>query len=403
MNWISSAQSFVAAIALVEGLWVFRIDRRSAMNQKLAFLCFLASCYALASALATAAVETSQYWFWTNVASCFYLAVSPANLWALHELLGLRRRRHQLVLWITVVLTLCQFGQIFGNAWVLSGYHSTVWGNVFEISPDLSRRMLSQVTSFLAFVWGTGILVRALVQSRSVHLRKLLVQILVVGFMADIWGLAAVLLLITVDIPDLTCLIGIVVLVWYAVLIDRYTRLTDRRFNLWELLLANIRDAALFIDHQGLVVKASREASSLWTEEIVGRPALTVLSGWPDFPQLWKMVQESGQSAVDRPGGIRSSQYDLSLYPHRNLFDEFDGAVARLHPRGLIDQRALAYRFSPREQEVARLVCEGMDTAQIAAALFISPATVKNHLHNLYEKTQSTSRSELLTRLLAQK
>ncbi|MHC4141747.1 MAG: response regulator transcription factor [Planctomycetota bacterium] len=43
--------------------------------------------------------------------------------------------------------------------------------------------------------------------------------------------------------------------------------------------------------------------------------------------------------------------------------------------------------LTPREQEVARLVADGLGNKQIAGRLFISLATVKDHVHNILRKT----------------
>lgn len=51
--------------------------------------------------------------------------------------------------------------------------------------------------------------------------------------------------------------------------------------------------------------------------------------------------------------------------------------------------------LSPREIEVVRMVSRGMRNRQIAQLLFISEATVKVHLHNVYEKLALKSRVEL--------
>ena len=42
--------------------------------------------------------------------------------------------------------------------------------------------------------------------------------------------------------------------------------------------------------------------------------------------------------------------------------------------------------LTPREREVLQLIAQGMSNAEIAAALFISEHTVKNHVSNIYRK-----------------
>jgi DNA-binding CsgD family transcriptional regulator len=51
--------------------------------------------------------------------------------------------------------------------------------------------------------------------------------------------------------------------------------------------------------------------------------------------------------------------------------------------------------LTPREQEVAALVCLRHTNRQAAARMSISPETVKYHLHNVYGKYAVKSRSQL--------
>lgn len=52
--------------------------------------------------------------------------------------------------------------------------------------------------------------------------------------------------------------------------------------------------------------------------------------------------------------------------------------------------------LSAREREVAALVVDGKSNKAIAAALGISLATVKDHVHHILEKTGFDRRSELI-------
>ncbi|MEO8215599.1 MAG: response regulator transcription factor [Acidobacteriota bacterium] len=54
-----------------------------------------------------------------------------------------------------------------------------------------------------------------------------------------------------------------------------------------------------------------------------------------------------------------------------------------------------AAALSPRELDVVKMAAQGLRNKQIAEKLFISEATVKIHLHNIYEKLNIGNRVEL--------
>ena len=70
------------------------------------------------------------------------------------------------------------------------------------------------------------------------------------------------------------------------------------------------------------------------------------------------------------------------------LIDEFK-ALSRPDPAG-----SAALRITDRELQVLRLVATGLNNRDIAAELFISENTVKNHVRNILEKLQLHSRME---------
>jgi DNA-binding CsgD family transcriptional regulator len=57
------------------------------------------------------------------------------------------------------------------------------------------------------------------------------------------------------------------------------------------------------------------------------------------------------------------------------------------------------YGITGREREIILKVVQGKSNADIAAELFISLATVKTHLHNIYKKIGVDSRYDLLARV----
>jgi DNA-binding NarL/FixJ family response regulator len=52
--------------------------------------------------------------------------------------------------------------------------------------------------------------------------------------------------------------------------------------------------------------------------------------------------------------------------------------------------------LSPREAEVLRLIAAGLSNQEIAAALFVSTATVKTHINHIFSKTGARDRAQVV-------
>ena len=58
-----------------------------------------------------------------------------------------------------------------------------------------------------------------------------------------------------------------------------------------------------------------------------------------------------------------------------------------------------AYSLTPRERDVVSALARGGSTAEIAAELFLSPHTIRDHIKTVFEKFGVSSRNELVARL----
>ncbi|HKC27524.1 MAG TPA: helix-turn-helix transcriptional regulator [Jatrophihabitans sp.] len=61
-----------------------------------------------------------------------------------------------------------------------------------------------------------------------------------------------------------------------------------------------------------------------------------------------------------------------------------------------------AYSLTPREQEITRAVARGLSNPDIAAELYLSPHTVRDHLKAIFAKVGVGSRGELVAKLFAE-
>jgi DNA-binding CsgD family transcriptional regulator len=65
-------------------------------------------------------------------------------------------------------------------------------------------------------------------------------------------------------------------------------------------------------------------------------------------------------------------------------------------PAAVTREFLTSFKISERECEVMHLLFEGCSNREISERLFISPATVRNHLHNIFEKTRAKNRVDLV-------
>ena len=92
-------------------------------------------------------------------------------------------------------------------------------------------------------------------------------------------------------------------------------------------------------------------------------------------------------------------QRSLKWDPVKEEFPD-DDMANRLLSQAIWEQQAGRmlerwYRLTPREQEVAALICLGYTTQQIADRLTVSNGTIKGYAHRVLEKFEVHSRIDL--------
>jgi DNA-binding CsgD family transcriptional regulator/PAS domain-containing protein len=175
--------------------------------------------------------------------------------------------------------------------------------------------------------------------------------------------------------------------------------------------------AVLLFDRSGAIVYANPSADRLLSHQT--EAGLTVSQcGGPPQP-LFNLLCSVVETLVSGSQGTSGWDGSLALSDGTMLRCELvrvrpEGEAPTSHPAVLahlhrasrlpelgVDAFAGSYGLSPREAEVLRLLVLGHAVNAIAERLGISPHTVRDHVKNLYRKTGSSSRNELLRRVAA--
>ncbi len=176
---------------------------------------------------------------------------------------------------------------------------------------------------------------------------------------------------------------------------------------------ANSADAALLIfGASGNILFANHRADALISKQTENE--LTV--GWKtQHPQpLFRLLCAKAADVIDAGPGepwrdwvevSDGSELTIEMVLLESDGGEFGPSVMAIlrevagPPDQRVDEFAALHQLSPREQEVLRLLVQGHDTAGLAERLGISPHTIRDHLKNVFRKTSTRSRSELLSAL----
>jgi DNA-binding CsgD family transcriptional regulator len=156
----------------------------------------------------------------------------------------------------------------------------------------------------------------------------------------------------------------------------------------------------LLLDPDWKIVSATREASA-WLDEIGGVP-----TGFP-LPFATHAYASRVRAASDGervPSARVRTRNGVWLLVHGSLLEGTDQLALVIEPAKAADVAPLiveAYGLSQREVDVTKLVARGLGTSEIAAALFLSPHTVRDHLKSVFEKAGVSSRGELVAKVFA--
>ena len=163
----------------------------------------------------------------------------------------------------------------------------------------------------------------------------------------------------------------------------------------------------VLLDRGGRVVSATREALE-WLDELA--PEL-LMSDVGDvrlpfhahgFAMRVRAAHEDGEPQIR--SRLRTSR-GVWLLMHGAVLDGTEYVSLIIEPAKSADVAPLiveAYGLTGRELDVTQAIARGLSTSEIAAELYLSPHTVRDHVKGLFDKVGVSSRGELVHRVFAE-
>jgi DNA-binding CsgD family transcriptional regulator len=163
----------------------------------------------------------------------------------------------------------------------------------------------------------------------------------------------------------------------------------------------------VLIDGGGRVVSATREAVE-WLDEL---DAELLMSDVGDmrlpfhahgFATRVRAAHEDGEPQIRSRLRTRNGVW---LLMHGSVLEGTGQVALIIEPAKSADVAPLiveAYGLTTRELDVTRAIARGLSTSEVAAALYLSPHTIRDHIKAIFEKVGVASRGELVHRVFAE-
>jgi DNA-binding NarL/FixJ family response regulator len=130
---------------------------------------------------------------------------------------------------------------------------------------------------------------------------------------------------------------------------------------------------------------------------------VVVLTTYADDSSVFAALQAGARGYLTKDAGageiaqairtVHAGEALLDPSVQRRLLESLRGRGAPPHLAGA-EAAALPDGLTQREAEVLSLIAEGLSNQEIAGRLFVSEATVKTHINNIFSKTEVRDRAQ---------
>lgn len=181
--------------------------------------------------------------------------------------------------------------------------------------------------------------------------------------------------------------------------------------SLFQAVLQSARNPMALVDEDRRIVDVNPPAMALTgfdRPQLIGRVADEFVADHEKkgFEREWRQLVMTGDNMAEREmlcadGGRITIQYRATrrAVGSRRLVLYL---ATQVRPAGepSAPTAIRGYAFSPREQEIVRLVAQGFTTRDIADELRLSLETVRTHIRNAMGKLRARTRAQLVAKAL---
>ena len=407
MIFLSYSSFFVFLTCLFMGIIGLVFDHKSKLNQAFAFLTLILSFWAFSNIFFYISTSEKWLWFWYRIGSIGWCGMIFGFLYFCLVFSGYYKKTSVIIKIIMIFYPIVLIVIQFADTLILKGFFITENGTIVTIS-DLKS------IGFLVYNLGLfpsvtiGIISVCISSKKSGSNRyksqaKWIIITLIVSYF---FGFTSNILsdLINYPVPPLGSMFIIILSggIFYSIIKYRLLRID---YNLIQNEIADVvSDIILIISPDKKLIKLNKTASEtlgIKENNIAGINVHKFLSEKSSFDKsLNNAIKAKMQKEIGPVLFLSKSKKEVltavTLFPIIDKFDDYIGTIIIGKLMNNFEAAVKKNGISPQETIIILHLMRGLLNKEIAHEMNISQATVKNYIHNIYKKTGSQTRVELL-------
>ncbi len=404
--FLSYLSFFTFLSSIFIGITGYVLAPESKVNRALAFYVFILSFWSFADIFYNISTVDSVTWFWYKVEAVGWCGMISGILYFFLVYSNYWDRTPFPVKLIIFIYPAIIYVLVLFNVGYITGFEQGALGKIEHINIYSPASFMVFAGSISASIIGLVFVNLARIKSKSNRFRKQAKWLIVVSIIsASIGPITNLLPLITnVEFPSLGSFFALFFIAGIVLLMFRY-RLLRLDFQLFkDELMDSVSDIVVIISGECKVIRANKimfDKLNITTDNPEGLDISDLFIENELVNENIGLAVSKRSKAVLRQTFMRRVDSDdllisMTISPIFDKFDDYIGSILICRVLNEYETIFTLYKIAPQERKVVLSVIKGLSNREIADVLDLSEGTVKNYIYNIFKKTNSSNRAELI-------
>jgi DNA-binding CsgD family transcriptional regulator len=383
------------------GLTSLLLDPKSGMNRSCAFFAFIISIWAFGDTFYYASTDKAWGWFWFKFTSIGWGGMIFAIFYICAEFSGYYKRIPLVVkagfFVYSIVIIILQYNSTL----FLKDFNHTNIGLIETVDYTSPGFYLLYGGITVAAIVGICIIIRKIFETKFNREKGMLKIFLILSFMNGILGMGLnnLQVFFRKPVPPLGSVFMLVFISGLLFLMRKYRILRIDYRMLQNETFDILSDFIFIISPEMKIININNTAKN--NIIAVGDDIFSIFADKEEFKRHYA-ESVSAEINKDRKYMLIKGKNGKNIPAHiliRHVFDNFKdhiGAILIASPLTEFEKIANEYNITQQERRVIAYLVEGLLNKEISSKMNISESTVKNHITNIYQKTNTANKVELL-------